>query len=38
VTIFLAALGVLVLWRAKTSVVSVILGAGVAGLLAFGGL
>jgi chromate transporter len=37
VAIFALALGVLVLWRAKTSVMIVILGAGIAGLLAFGG-
>jgi hypothetical protein len=38
VTIFLAALGVLVLGRAKTASVFVILGAGIAGFLAFGGV
>jgi chromate transporter len=36
-TIFLAALGVLALGRPRTTVVFVILGAGIAGLLAFGG-
>jgi chromate transporter len=38
VTIFVAALGVLVLWRARTTVVFVVLGAGIAGFVAFGGL
>lgn len=38
VAIFLAALGVMAVWRAKTSVVFVILGAGIAGFFAFGGI